>query len=263
MSASVNLSHLSLPEQVANVLGQRIVHGVYGPGATLPGTDELIGEFGVSRPVLREAMKILHSKGLVESRQKVGTRARARQHWAMLDRDVLSWQLADTVTNLNLLGSLVEVRRIIEPAASRLAAVRATPEDLEGMQAALRDMQTALDADDSQGYIEADMRFHTGILVASHNLLLLQMDAAMASALRVTREVTASVPRSSEEALPLHERLLNRISAGSGTAAARAAERLMDRTELDIAAALNVDDLSAWHEIKAATPSSRRKSTPA
>jgi GntR family transcriptional regulator, galactonate operon transcriptional repressor len=260
MTSPLHPGHLSLPEQVATVLGQRIVHGLYAPGDILPGTDELIGEFGVSRPVIREAMKILHSKGLVESRQKVGTWARARQHWAMLDRDVLGWQLADPESNLSLLGSLVEVRRIVEPAASRLAAERATPADVETMRNALRDMRTALEDDNRQGYIEADMRFHTGILVASHNLLLLQMDAVMGSALRVTREVTASVQRSSHEALPLHERLLDRISAGSGLTAAQAAEWLIDRAETDIATALNVPDLSVWHDMQGNSPAG---STPA
>jgi DNA-binding FadR family transcriptional regulator len=170
----------------------------------------------------------------------------------MLDRDVLGWQLADPDTNLSLLGSLVEIRRIVEPAASKLAAERATSADVETMRTALRDMRTALEEDNRQGYIEADMRFHTGILVASHNLLLMQMDAVMGSALRVTREVTASVDRSSHEALPLHERLLDRISAGTGVTAAQAAEWLIDRAEVDIAAALGVRDLSAWHDMQKA-----------
>ena len=126
MTSPLNPGHLSLPEQVATVLGQRIVQGLYAPGDILPGTDELIGEFGVSRPVIREAMKILHSKGLVESRQKVGTWARARQHWAMLDRDVLGWQLADPETNLSLLGSLQGHRsRLVGCHPGDLDAVRA------------------------------------------------------------------------------------------------------------------------------------------
>lgn len=228
----------SLTDQVAEVLGRRIVQATYRPGEILPAVEELLAEFSVSRTVLREAMKILESKGLVETRQKLGTRVRGPKHWAMLDRDVLRWQVDARQPDMELVRALIEVRRIVEPAASELAAQRAASDEVAAMRQALESMAKALEADDQEAYIEADMRFHNGILVASHNFLLLQMDAALSSALRLTRDVTTKVPHSSSEALPLHAALVDRIDAGKPAAARKAAERLLDRTEVDVAVAL-------------------------
>lgn len=232
----------SLPDRVAEVLGRRIVQATYKPGEILPAAEELLAEFSVSRTVLREAMKILDSKGLVETRQKLGTRVRGPKHWAMLDRDVLRWQVDAPQPNVELVRALVEVRRIVEPAASQLAAQRAASDEVAAMRQALDSMAKALELDDQEAYIEADMRFHNGILVASRNFLLLQMDAAMSSALRLTRDITTKVPRSSIEALPLHAALVDRIDAGRPVAARKAAERLLDRTEADVATALKTPD---------------------
>ena len=224
-----------LPEQIAASLGQQIVGGIIPSGAPLPIEADLMSTYSVSRPVLREAMKILASKGLVDVRQKVGTRATDRGLWSLLDADVLAWHMAADIDSHDLLFQLVEVREIIEPQASRLAAERGTDEQLEQIRAAYEDMWSAIRKDDNEAFIDADLCFHAGIVAASNNLLLQQMNSAIASALRLSRDVTIQVPNSNLEAMPLHEALLKRILRRQASAAQRAAERLIARTSSDIA----------------------------
>ncbi|MGH8432151.1 MAG: FadR/GntR family transcriptional regulator, partial [Solimonas sp.] len=84
----------SLHGMVLNQIGQRILRGDLTPGDALPNADDWSAAEGVSRTVLREALKVLAGKGLVESRPKTGTRVRPRSHWNFLDPDVLAWRYA-------------------------------------------------------------------------------------------------------------------------------------------------------------------------
>src|SRR5688572_15339627 len=115
------------PERVLDRLGQAIVAGRYAAGAKLPTEDDLARKLGVSRPSLREGLKALARKGLIESRTRRGTIALGRERWDVLDSDVLRWTAASPPDRAFLL-SLIELRAIMEPAAARLAASRATPE---------------------------------------------------------------------------------------------------------------------------------------
>lgn len=115
----------TLHQRVADELGRRIVGGAWGPGDPLPVEDVLAAEIGVSRGVLREAVKSLVAKGMLRVRPRTGTRVLAPEHWNHLDRDVLRWKQAGDATAL--LRDTGELRRIIEPEAARLAAGRAGP----------------------------------------------------------------------------------------------------------------------------------------
>src|SRR5919108_4693168 len=100
---------------VVHEIGVRIVRGELEPGDTLP-ENGLLDESGVSRTVLREAIKVLAAKRLVESRPKTGTRVLPRGDWNLLDPDVLAWQL-EAGPNRRFLRDMLELRRLIEPAA--------------------------------------------------------------------------------------------------------------------------------------------------
>jgi DNA-binding FadR family transcriptional regulator len=113
-------------DRVLDRLGLAIVGGRYAAGDRLPTEDELARRLGVSRPSLREGLKALARKGLVESRTRRGTIALARERWDQLDADVLRWSASSPPDQAFLL-SLIELRSIMEPAAARLAASRATP----------------------------------------------------------------------------------------------------------------------------------------
>src|ERR687887_368640 len=126
---------------VVHEIGVRILDGELKPGDTLPDNGSLT-ESEVSRTVVREAIKVLAAKGLVESRPKVGTRVRQRRDWNLLDPDVLAWLQDDDVSE-EMLHKLTEVRRIIEPAAAELAAARAGAADVAELERALAEMDAA------------------------------------------------------------------------------------------------------------------------
>src|SRR5690606_9231708 len=100
------------------------VGGRYRPGDLLPKESELTEEYGVSRTSVREAMKVLAAKGLVEIRQKIGTRVRDDDLWSVFDSDILRWYAMQGRHDV-IMRDLIELRQILEPAAARLAAGRA------------------------------------------------------------------------------------------------------------------------------------------
>ena len=122
---------------VVQGIGRRIVRGELAAGEILPEQGELSRMLGVSRTVIREATKVLAAKGLVESRSKRGTVVLPRSDWRLLDPDVLAW-LSEAGLDPEFLRGMFEVRRIIEPAVARLAAERATPEELAAIRVAVR-----------------------------------------------------------------------------------------------------------------------------
>jgi DNA-binding FadR family transcriptional regulator len=155
--------------QVAERLGIAIISGAFKAGELLPNEDQLKGEISVSRTAYREAVKILTAKGLVEARPRSGTRVAPRSSWNLVDPDVLAWHLAADPNEV-FIRDLFELRRLIEPGAARLAALRRTPEDLARIDAALNGMITQRPY--SEESIRADVRFHEAIFAASHNRTL-------------------------------------------------------------------------------------------
>ena len=125
--------------QIVHAIGREILSGRIRPGELLPAPPGL----PASRTVLREAIKVLAAKGLVESRPKTGTRVRPRHAWNLLDPDVLAWQ-QDGAAPAAFLRKLTEVRLIVEPAAAELAAQRAGATELQAIDEAYRDMEAAL-----------------------------------------------------------------------------------------------------------------------
>jgi DNA-binding FadR family transcriptional regulator len=127
--------------------------------------------FGASRTPLREAMKVLATKGLIEARQRAGTRVRPREDWDLLDPDVLSWHAPDNISEA-FTADLVELRELIEPMAARLAASRATGGDLDRVEGGYQGMAAAAAAGDYESFYAADKEFHLAVLNASHNQLV-------------------------------------------------------------------------------------------
>lgn len=142
---------------LVNTLGQEIVSGFYEAGALLPNEAAMREKYGVSRTALREAYSKLTAKGLVVARPKVGTSVRRRQHWNMLDQEVLAWHL-QSVPAGEIAQDLYALRRMIEPSAAEMAAEFRTQADIEALYAALEAMNsnTSIEAD----LVEADFSFH-------------------------------------------------------------------------------------------------------
>ncbi len=223
--------------QVVHQLGLRVLRDELRPGDTLPDEAALSAQFGVSRTVLREAMRVLAAKGLVEARPRVGTRVRPRRDWSLLDPDVLAWR-SEAGPDERFFREVTEVRGVIEPAAAALAATRATGAERDAIAAWCRRMETAAQADDAEGYADADMAFHAAILGACHNDLLAQLSDAIGVALRWSRRLTTSIPGSSVAAMAEHRAVAEAIGTGAPRAAEDAMRALLRRTAADIDRAL-------------------------
>src|SRR5690606_28210460 len=99
----------NLSQQVVNLIGQRIISGHYKAGEKLPVENQLCMEFGVSRPIMREATKVLMAKGLVVSKPKVGTTVKSKSCWNLLDPDVIDWTI-QSLPAQDFLDMLFDVR---------------------------------------------------------------------------------------------------------------------------------------------------------
>src|ERR1041384_1938637 len=124
---------------IARDLGIAIVTGQHEPGTILPSEVELREQFHVSRSGIREAIRMLTAKGLVESKQKTGTRVRDRNEWHLLDPLLLAWMF-EGVPPRKFVDSLFQLRMIVEPAAAELAATSRNAQQLSRMGHALEEM---------------------------------------------------------------------------------------------------------------------------
>jgi DNA-binding FadR family transcriptional regulator len=213
-------------------LGKRIVGEVVPPGHSLPTEEELSAQFGVSRTVLREAMRVLAAKGLVQSRPKKGTRVLPRASWSLLDSDVLAWQREVGPTPL-FLHELEEVRIIIEPESAGLAAQRRSQEDVQNLQGAYETMRRAADADDRVAFLEGDVAFHAAILEACRNELLRQMGNPVLTSLRIRHDGTPWIPEHFGATLPEHEAVLTALCGRDVDRARRSMIALVTRAAQD------------------------------
>jgi len=200
----------NLHGQVVSELGKRIVGGIYPAEALLPNEEQLCQELQVSRTALREAVKVLAAKGLLESRPRIGTRVRNRELWNLLDPDILAWRCA-IGADAEFLRHLTELREIIEPAAASLAAASRSPEQLVVIRAALKTMEACTSIGE---WVEADLAFHTAILKATNNPLLMPLAAIIGSALESLLDITARNAGDFKNALPEHQKVFAAIEEG-------------------------------------------------
>ena len=170
----------NIHEYLATRLGREIVGGHYQPGDQLPNEIDLRDQLSVSRTALREAYRVLGAKGLIVSRQNVGTRVRPRADWNMLDPDVLIWHL-EAGPSEQFVVDLFDLRQMIEPPAAARAAHMGDPEAVAEIEAAFADMAHSKDGEGD--LIGADVRFHQAILAATHNPLIGTLGALIHTAL--------------------------------------------------------------------------------
>lgn len=219
--------HASVVEQI----GRRIVRGDFPPGEALPNADDSSEMLGVSRTVLREAIKTLAGKGLVESRPRTGTRVRPRNEWNFLDPDVLSWRYAGQIYSDDI-TALFELRRAIEPMSAALAAQRATPSQIAELEAALDEMARA--GDDGDKFAKPDLVFHQAILRLTGNEMIGSLAALIETALVTSFRLSNDNPHGQTHSLPLHREVVERIKAGDGPGAQTALLVLIDKAEEDV-----------------------------
>jgi GntR family transcriptional regulator, galactonate operon transcriptional repressor len=214
----------SLFSQVVENLGQRIVRGDFMPGTSLPREATLSLEFNASRSVIREAVKSLAAKGLIESRTRTGISVLPPMRWNLLDPEVLAWRYS-AMPPLAFHREIFEIRSLIEPHAAALAAERAGRPDLAEMTAAYAAMEAA--SEPGSEAIEADLRFHRAILAGARNELLLQMGNLIGVGLTVSYRLSSE---SFAVFLPLHRQVLEAIRAHDADGARLAMAKLLGDT---------------------------------
>ncbi|MCC4834454.1 MULTISPECIES: FadR/GntR family transcriptional regulator [unclassified Shewanella] len=214
----------SLPVQVAKELGRRIVAGTFVPGTLIDDENKLAERYQVSRVVVRDAVKILVGKGLLDVRRGIGTRVKPRNNWALLDDDVLAWHLSAPL-NPDFLTQLMEFRLAFEPKAASLAALNATDEDIQAITEALAEMEAS--TSDVDRFVIADAHFHSAILKASHNELFISMECVIFSALLVSIRVTNQNDAENKTSIPFHQEVFDAIKAKDGALAQSLTETLL------------------------------------
>jgi DNA-binding FadR family transcriptional regulator len=212
-------------------IGEAIVAGRYGVGASIPPEPVLCLELGVSRTVVREAVKSLIAKGLMTTGPKVGTRVLSEDHWNWFDPDVIIWQSKAGLTP-EFLRDLQDLRRVVEPAAMRLTAERATAKDIADIEEAYAGMKRAVE--DGGDYVTFDLRFHQGLLRACGNRMLVQMSKALGALLRTSFEISTRRKDGPRNSLPLHREVLDAVIAHDPDRAEKAIRVLIDGARTDI-----------------------------
>lgn len=215
-----------------------IVSGGFPEGRTLPNETELAERFQVSRTALREAMQHMGAQGLLRARTRAGTIVLPDANWNYLDPQILQSALRHR-TDERFYLSLIDARRLLEPAAAALAAASADAPEREAIRVALEAMVDANNRD-SEEWSEADLAFHTAIINASGNWVYRQFISAIQAALLSSFKLTNRASQSHEDAIRMHRDVWDAIAMRRPDAARIAMERLIDLARSEIADALRL-----------------------
>jgi GntR family transcriptional repressor for pyruvate dehydrogenase complex len=218
-------------------IARQIANGALEPGTVLPAEPELAKHFGVSRTVIREAVSVLSSQGLIAVRHGSGMRVQPSDTWRYLDPLVL-FEVIRSGRADALLDELLEVRRIFEIEGAALASERRTDEDLVTLRFILDRMVESID--DLDTYTRLDGEFHDQILAVARNRLLREALKPVAEVLDAGRAITIRQPDAVEGSARGHEEIYAGIESGDPDAAREAMLRHILQFELDMRNALKV-----------------------
>ena len=191
-------------------LGLRIVRGDWTPGQRID-IDALEPELGVSKTALREALRVIREKGLIDSWPKRGTIVRNRDAWKLLDSDVIMWRREARRDDDRLLVELAQLRDSIEPSAARLAAQYRDDENLSELDVAFAEFQAA--GQDIDRLVAADREFHLGLLRATHNELMVRLDVVVIHALDARNRIQHHPGAAWLDPVPDHRAVLDAVRA--------------------------------------------------
>jgi len=225
---------------ITSTLARQILSGVLLPGDRLPPETELGEQLGVSRTALRESIRTLAGKGLIESRPRSGTCVLPQSMWNHMDPELLAWRESLEPDHV-FMKSLIEVRQIIEPSAAALAAERATGRDLGSIQKSY-DLMCHASKDNIEQNIRADEAFHLAVLTSSHNPFLTNFGAMIGTALRTAFRLTTSFSEDYAGTLHLHGDVLEAIRMRQPAQAKKAMEKLLQIAIADLSKAIATSD---------------------
>ncbi len=222
----VRLKRDALSVQVVDQIGGWIVSGTNVPGDVLPSEQALSEQFGVSKTVIREAMKVLASKGLVTIRQGIGTTVNLREQWNPFDPLILLHsQQGTTFTDL------LQARRILEPEVAALACARSNdPEFIARLTDAVEKGGQVTTVEE---HVRFDLAFHLALADATGNQMLVIMMNSIGQFLRSSREALFHVPGSLGRSIEFHREIRDAVAAGNADAARDAMRRHLRQVEDD------------------------------
>jgi GntR family galactonate operon transcriptional repressor len=221
-------------ERIMRELGTAVVSGQYPPGANLPTEQEIGQTLGAGRNAVREAVKMLVSKGFFRTERRAGITVRPKSDWNLLDPEVLSWSRRDPEIRERLLLDLTELRQTIEPAVAEMAARKATTTQILRLFEAYEEMERR--AFDRERAIEADILFHQRLAEAANNQLVTSITRAFGMLLRLNFEITigADEGRSFIRNLEDHRLIAEAVHRHDPAAATAAMNKLLDANSSDL-----------------------------
>lgn len=211
----------SRQDEIVRELAHEIVGGARPEGSLLPSDAELMSRFGVSRTVLRESLKTLAAKGLIQPKTRVGTRVVERTNWNLFDPDMLRWHL-DCGIGLELLAHLSDVRLALEPVAASLAARRRSEADVAVLHTIVDRMEAPTAS--PEVFAAADLDFHLTVARLSGNPFFRTASALIEVALAATFAITTPVndPAAKAASCAAHRRVVTAIGDSDSEAAGAA-----------------------------------------
>ncbi|MEU6262300.1 FadR/GntR family transcriptional regulator [Saccharopolyspora shandongensis] len=224
---------MSLSDQLAERLLSAIIDGTHAPGSALPPEGELAEQYVVSRLTVREAIKALRVQNIVRIQRGRGTYVNPPAQWTALD-PLIRAAAATPRSSAAISEGLIEARRLIEIGAVELAAGKRTDDDLAQLRILLQDMRDAVDTDDVELFVEADIAFHDAIMRASGNAFIPLMFEPFGRLLVEGRRETSAVAKIRANALAHHTEILRALEAADPAAARQAMADHMAQTADDL-----------------------------
>ena len=212
------LEHLGLA-----ICGQELATG------TIMKIEDVERQYGVSRSVIRESIRVLESMGLVSSRRRVGVLVLAPSEWNLYDPQVIRWRLASGA-RITQLRSLTELRAAIEPEAARLAAIRSPLTHASDLMGLAGQLWAAGEAGDQELFLSLDIQFHGLVLASSGNEMFAKLHSLVSEVLAGRTNYGMMPQHPHEDALQLHVDVASAIQRGAPDAAQNAMLRIMQRT---------------------------------
>jgi DNA-binding FadR family transcriptional regulator len=221
---NVRAPRQNLTHSIANDIGVAVVTGTYSAANPIPVEAELCKQYGASRTVLREAVKMLTAKGLLGARPKRGTWVEDEERWNLLDPDVLRW-LLERKFSMELLVEFTQIRLAVEPVAATLAASASGLKEKQAIVHAIERMQAADRGEDNP--LESDIAFHVAVLRASKNRFFAQLSDLIATALRFSITMTNRYKGVRLASVADHKKVADAIVAGKVSRAGEAMHSLI------------------------------------
>jgi DNA-binding FadR family transcriptional regulator len=200
-------------EEAAEQIADKVRVGALRVGDKLPGERALASQMQISRPTLREAVKVLVEAGVLEVRRGPGG-------GMFVSTDVVGVDLVRQHSSLRLgeVAGVLEARRMLEPRVAQLAAVRATDEDFEAMQRSIDGMQALVDAGralkEEDRFLALDVQFHLALARASGNATIESLMRVLFRQLEIARDMAMHLPLVPEWTIEIHEKTVAAVRSG-------------------------------------------------